>query len=514
MLDFRKVELAHEPDFVLGRLTGSPWRRELLRDDGERVIVEHRVMQVLIALAEARGTIVTRDMLAFSCWNGRGVSEDAINRVISRLRKLTDGIGAGSFEIETITKVGYRLLENGAAAPPPANPSLAMTKGDPASPARRRFTLAAAAGGLAAAGGATLLYLGLSRPKIPAEVERLAAEAQQLGEQNTREGQYQAIGLLQRVVAMAPDYAEGWGRLGIAYAVPSHYRERPEGLTLRARGEAAGRRALMLDPGNAYGELALGIAVPFVGYWRARDLHFARAMADQPHDDNVLLYNAVQLIFVGRSSAAVTLYERIKRKPLTPAVYNNYIHALWCAGRIEETERALEDAASLYPTQATLWFTRFNIHLFGGRTAAAIAQVQDPEGRPSLSEEDVAELLAEARAISSRDPDEAAALMAVQSKAARKSAKDAEYAIRLASALGRLDDAFAIADAYYFGRGYSIPDFPSPQSSVSLDQRQTRLLFEPETAPMRPDPRFARLIRDIGFDRYWRESGTRPDYLA
>ncbi|HXG81487.1 MAG TPA: winged helix-turn-helix domain-containing protein, partial [Sphingomicrobium sp.] len=107
-----RVELAHEPDFVVGRLTVSPSRRELVRDDGEREVIEHRVMQVLIALVRARGGIVTRDELTMSCWNGRVVGEDAIHRVLSRLRKVANGIGAGSFEIETITKIGYRLTSD------------------------------------------------------------------------------------------------------------------------------------------------------------------------------------------------------------------------------------------------------------------------------------------------------------------------------------------------------------------------------------------------------------------
>ena len=108
-----KVELAHEPDFVLGRLTISPSRRELVRDDGKREVIEHRMMRVLIALGKARGSILTRDELIMSCWDGVVVGDDAINRVMSRLRKVANGIGAGSIEIETITKVGYRLTSNG-----------------------------------------------------------------------------------------------------------------------------------------------------------------------------------------------------------------------------------------------------------------------------------------------------------------------------------------------------------------------------------------------------------------
>ena len=73
-------------------------------------------MQVLVALAGANGEILSRDDLIQACWEGRIVSENAIDRVISKLRRLAETVAGGSFHIETITKVGYRLLRNEAPA--------------------------------------------------------------------------------------------------------------------------------------------------------------------------------------------------------------------------------------------------------------------------------------------------------------------------------------------------------------------------------------------------------------
>ena len=66
-------------------------------------------MQVLVALADARGEILSRDDLIAACWEGRSVTDHSVNRVIQRLRALARA--CGSFEIETVIKVGYRLLE-------------------------------------------------------------------------------------------------------------------------------------------------------------------------------------------------------------------------------------------------------------------------------------------------------------------------------------------------------------------------------------------------------------------
>ena len=79
------------------------------------------MLQVLVALARAGGAIVTRDELTTRCWDGRVVGEDAINRALSRIRHVAAGIGEGSFKVETIAKVGYRLVaqgENGAGRRP------------------------------------------------------------------------------------------------------------------------------------------------------------------------------------------------------------------------------------------------------------------------------------------------------------------------------------------------------------------------------------------------------------
>lgn len=79
------------------------------------------------------------------------------------------------------------------------------------------------------------------------------------------------------------------------------------------------------------------------------------------------------------------------------------------------------------------------------------------------------------------------------------------------SALDRVDAAFKVAGAYYFCRGYCVQG-SAPDWGISLDRRDTRLVFEPVTAAMRADPRFGRLMAEPGLDEYWAASGSRSDY--
>lgn len=67
-------------------------------------------MRVLIALVEADGAVLSRDDLIQRCWEGRVVSEDAINRCIGQLRRLAKSGDEPCFTIECIPRVGYRLL--------------------------------------------------------------------------------------------------------------------------------------------------------------------------------------------------------------------------------------------------------------------------------------------------------------------------------------------------------------------------------------------------------------------
>ena len=76
----------------------------------KRERIQPQSMKVLVALAEERGEVVTRDELIERCWNGRFVSHDVINRAILLLRGLATRAG-DSFTIETVPKSGYRLRE-------------------------------------------------------------------------------------------------------------------------------------------------------------------------------------------------------------------------------------------------------------------------------------------------------------------------------------------------------------------------------------------------------------------
>lgn len=110
--------LADQPEMALGAARLRPASCEI-SVGGRDHVLEPQVMRALLVLAERRGRVVSRAALIETAWDGRAVSEDAINRVISRLRKLA--VETGAFTLTTQRKVGYRLaaIETPEAARPP-----------------------------------------------------------------------------------------------------------------------------------------------------------------------------------------------------------------------------------------------------------------------------------------------------------------------------------------------------------------------------------------------------------
>ena len=132
-----RVDLAATPDFDLGSLRIRPRRRHLIAPNGEIKALEPRVMQVLVALARSQNEVVSRDELNDSCWDGRIVGDNAINRCILSLRRLSRSIDPTPFAIETIARVGYSLVQHTPAADaqicdrgqPPAHPQMPPREG-------------------------------------------------------------------------------------------------------------------------------------------------------------------------------------------------------------------------------------------------------------------------------------------------------------------------------------------------------------------------------------------------
>jgi len=146
--------LRDRPPFTLGEVEVRPASNELLIAR-EVVRVKPRLMDVLLRLAAAPGEVVTREALIADAWPRRMVNDEVLSRVIADLRGVLRDDAREARYIETLPKVGYRLV-----AP------IGAPGGTIAEPSRfsRTARALAALGAVAAAVVGVLAWRGTAEP--------------------------------------------------------------------------------------------------------------------------------------------------------------------------------------------------------------------------------------------------------------------------------------------------------------------------------------------------------------
>jgi Tol biopolymer transport system component/DNA-binding winged helix-turn-helix (wHTH) protein len=106
--------------FQIGEWLVSPEVNALVRDGVEQRI-EPKVMKVLLTLAAEPNHVVSKEKLIATVWPDAFVSDDVLTRCISILRRITGDDAHAPRYIQTVPKVGYRLIalvEEADATPP------------------------------------------------------------------------------------------------------------------------------------------------------------------------------------------------------------------------------------------------------------------------------------------------------------------------------------------------------------------------------------------------------------
>lgn len=97
------------PDFRLGEWLVRPSLATIERG-GDAVHVTPRSMAVLVYLADARGQVVSRNEILDAVWPGMSVTPDALSQCVVELRKAFLDDAKHPTVIQTIPKLGLRLL--------------------------------------------------------------------------------------------------------------------------------------------------------------------------------------------------------------------------------------------------------------------------------------------------------------------------------------------------------------------------------------------------------------------
>jgi len=287
----------------------------------------------------------------------------------------------------------------------------------------------------------------------------------------------------EQLVELEPSYAPAWSLLAEAYVgAPAYtfglgtveeYRQRVDASLTKA--EAAGRRAIALEPQNAGSYAGLAAVLHRRGkYVEAEDL-FKQALKIDAFNPDLLHHYRLSLLFNGRIKEAVTVSQQLRSlEPLVPRFNMWLSEALVTAGQYEAA-LAIAKTLPIEDGDRLHLLLRANIFLGRGGDAADVIL-----GSPARFKPDVA----------------AAVIQFLRMPPVTVPPQD----------LPELPSAFA---AVYLYVGATEPYF---QTQFSRAERYIDAgyyfaghdLWEPSLAPARKTERFKALMRKAGLVDYWR----------
>jgi len=497
--------LAAREDFRLGNAAISPSTRTITGPGG-KADVEPRVMQVLVLLADAAGHVVTRDTLFSRCWGSAYVGDDSLNRAVGVVRKLAGDIAAGSFEIETISRTGYRLnVLDGARPRGDVSDSDAQAR-----PTRRMVV----GGGVAAAAMLGGAGLWVARSREDREFDDLMRRGEEA--LDTADPAVNPIETFRRAVAMRPGNAKAQGLLAYASAMGSAYGETSQVGAAVEDAERAANAALALDPDEPNAQVAMSLLQRSVLDFAASEDRLRAVLASAPDNMPAMRQLWGLLQSTGRSRESLALIEHaMALKPLAAANHYPKAQLLWILGRNAEADRVIDRAMQYWPAHRFVRFARFTIFAFTGRPHAAVAMLDNNQAPQNYSPEAIALWRVSLAALDQRMPATIAAARKANLEAAKQDGKLTSQAVLALSALGEVDAAFEIANDLLLFRAPA-----QAQAQVSVKRptvtgkswRFAPWLFTPPIAAMRADRRFDALSDGIGLTEYWAKRGVKPDY--
>ena len=504
------IGLAERPDLRVGPLDISPSTRAILGPGG-RQVVEPRVMQVLLALADADGRVVSRERLFELCWGGVNVGEDSLNRAVAELRRVTRHIGGGELLIETVPRVGYRLVS--PALPEPEVRSLNTQKLPP--PAPRLSRRAALVGGAALVAGSA--WWALRPDPVSARVDALLEQGMLAARSGLPDAEAQGAGFFEEAVKLQPDNAKAWGKLALARTAMAEFGAPDQITQASASAQQAAARALALEPNQADAQGALAILPPYYGDWTNAERRMRAVLADHP--DHPPTRDALAFMLVGTGRAREGSADRVRMAALDPLNVNQQfrlIYAHWILGNVGAMDRAAERALQLWPKHPGVWFARLYTLAFTGRPNRALAHAEDAASRPDLPPALMQASLAAVTALVSGKASDRASATEMLLRTVVRGPSGSVNGMTLLAGIGEVDRAFDLANAYLLERGPLMASVRWRRGDASINdarRRKTHPLFIPSSAAMREDPRFMPLVEQIGLADYWRAAGVKPDFL-
>lgn len=480
-----RMDLAHVEPFKLGDALVEPALRRVSAE-GVQETVEPKVMQVLVALAEARGRTLSRDDLIHLCWDDRVVGDNAIHRVISQARKIANALGENCFEIQTIKGVGYRLRS------PDSNANLS-SDARPGTPIINRRRLMATGLAVGAMGITALQWSRRSDVSARAIEMFERAEATRQDEDNAYSVQ-QANALYREAIEDSPEFAAAWGGMALSYNLAT-FISPDESVDKHGRlGLSAAREALEIDRTEVRARLSMVLLRPTFGDWNSRIQELAELRRAHPNHSEIDREIGRSYLNVGKVGlAADFLQNMVRARPLMSRAHGELFYALWAGRRFHDAELVLAEGLKRWPRNYLLWNARFQYLALSGESDEAVRHIRTDELRPvNLAPVAISKRLTAIEVLAGRRQEERSSLINAYLDEVREHNWSVYNATTMLAALGAHDATMEVLKGHYFGEG----EFARRLRRFS--RRQTFFLYLPHFDLLRNDARFVAMMQRIG----------------
>src|SRR5215813_10406365 len=298
-------EVFHFDEFTL-----DVQERRLLRKS-EAVRLSPKAYDVLVALVQQRGRLITKEELLKRLWPGAFVEEGGPNVYVSALRKALGEDAHRPIYIETVARSGYRFI--------------AEVRCDPA-------------------GEKSFAPSPMSRP---VELYELVGR----GRSHLLSGSYfelpAAVDAFRSAIEIDPTYAPAHAGLARARCVQAAFRVVPhhEAFT---EAKASALRALAMDSASADAQVALGTVLFLSEWdWTAAERSLQRALEINPdHTEALLQYGSLQEALGRLDDGLRCKQQALARDPRSPGVLAQIAISYWHQRKYDDTQvwarRALE----------------------------------------------------------------------------------------------------------------------------------------------------------------------------
>lgn len=336
-----------------------------------------------------------------------------------------------------------------------------------------------------------------------------------------------AIADLEEAVKIAPDFARAWVALASAYAQRQNWSTGEEQMALVEKARMAASRALEIDPmlGEAY--MVLGRFDPSDD-WQARGVLFAKALAAEPNDADVLMLHAgFWLGEIGQSQEAVRQLARAYEiDPTSQLLLNRYCEALIAVDDMATVEKIIAERAAAVPEAGTLWQVVLIDRLRKGDFQGArvyrdkLYAVYDKlaASYPGAKLDEAKALLDEIfQAIETKDAAKTESVLAHMREDLDRGQAAAAGATFNFALMGRLDLAKEVIAKLYLSDGYkTVPSGQLTMVPISYPYGRVPManLMNDFLKPLHNDPLFWKIYAAKGLARYWLDSGQWPDFCG